>query len=151
MSSDVQSSGCCVMFLYYFYSWHKPGNSYIIMTMLKVYIKKSILLKLTSKLLAVCDFRYRQYILESLKFYKNFNILTKYTDFFLMQHNGYTLKHPIVYFSNIIKIICNHIGGVMVSVIASSAVDRGFEPWSGEIKDYKIGISFFFAKHAAKT
>jgi signal recognition particle receptor subunit beta len=30
----------------------------------------------------------------------------------------------------------NHIGGIMVSVLASSAVDRGFEPWSGhELRD----------------
>jgi hypothetical protein len=37
----------------------------------------------------------------------------------------------------------------MVSVFASSAVDRGFEPWSGKIKDYKIGICCFSAKNAA--
>ena len=40
-------------------------------------------------------------------------------------------------------------GGVMVSVLASSAVDRGFEPRSGQTKDYKIGICCFSAKHAA--
>ena len=28
----------------------------------------------------------------------------------------------------------------MISVLASSAVDRGFERWWGHIKDYKIGI-----------
>jgi hypothetical protein len=37
----------------------------------------------------------------------------------------------------------------MVSVIVSSAVDRGFEPRSGQTKDYKIGICCFSAKHAA--
>ena len=37
----------------------------------------------------------------------------------------------------------------MVSVLASSAVDRGFEHWSGQSKDYKIGICCFSAKHAA--
>jgi hypothetical protein len=37
----------------------------------------------------------------------------------------------------------------MVSVIALSAVDRGFEPRSGQTKDYKIGICCFFAKHTA--
>jgi hypothetical protein len=37
----------------------------------------------------------------------------------------------------------------MVSVLASSAVDRGFEHWSGQTKDYKIGICFFTAKYAA--
>ena len=41
----------------------------------------------------------------------------------------------------------NCICGVMVSVLASSAVDRGFEPWSGQSKDY-IGICCFSAKHA---
>ena len=30
----------------------------------------------------------------------------------------------------------NRIGGVMVRVLASSAVDRGFEPRSGHTKDY---------------
>ena len=37
----------------------------------------------------------------------------------------------------------------MVSVLASSVVDRGFEPRSGQSKDYKIGICCFSAKHAA--
>ena len=46
-------------------------------------------------------------------------------------------------------IMSNCIGGVMVSVLASSAVDLGFEPQSGQTKDYKIGICCFSAKHAA--
>ena len=37
----------------------------------------------------------------------------------------------------------------MVSVLASSAIDRGFEPPSGQTKDYKIGICCLSAKHAA--
>ena len=37
----------------------------------------------------------------------------------------------------------------MVSVLASSAVDRRFKSRSGQAKDYKIGICYFFAKHAA--
>jgi hypothetical protein len=37
----------------------------------------------------------------------------------------------------------------MVGVLASSAVDCGFEPWSGQTKDYKIGICYFSVKHAA--
>ena len=37
----------------------------------------------------------------------------------------------------------------MVSVPASSAVDRGFEPRSGQTKGYKIGICCFSAKGAA--
>ena len=37
----------------------------------------------------------------------------------------------------------------MVSMLAFSVIDRGFEPRSGQSKDYKIGICCFFAKHAA--
>jgi hypothetical protein len=37
----------------------------------------------------------------------------------------------------------------MVSVLASSVVDRGFEPRLGQTKDYKIGICCFSAKHVA--
>ena len=40
------------------------------------------------------------------------------------------------------------ISGVMVSVLASSAIDRGFDRRSGQTKDYEIGICCFFAKHA---
>ena len=43
----------------------------------------------------------------------------------------------------------NRIGGGMVSVLASSVVDRGFESRSGQTKDFKIGICCFSAKHAA--
>ena len=37
--------------------------------------------------------------------------------------------------------------GVMVSMLTSSAADRGFEPRSGQTKNYKIGICCFSAKH----
>jgi hypothetical protein len=37
----------------------------------------------------------------------------------------------------------------MVSMLTSSAVDRGLESRSGQTKDYKIGICCFSAKHAA--
>ena len=37
----------------------------------------------------------------------------------------------------------------MVSVFASSAVDREFESRSGHTKDNKIGICYFSTKHAA--
>ena len=36
----------------------------------------------------------------------------------------------------------------MVSLLASNVVDSGFEPRSGQVKDYKIGIWCFSAKHA---
>jgi hypothetical protein len=41
------------------------------------------------------------------------------------------------------------IGGVMVCVLDSSAVDRGFEPRSGQSKDDKTGICCFSAKQAS--
>ena len=43
----------------------------------------------------------------------------------------------------------HRIGGIIVSVLASSVVDRGLDPSSGQTKDYKIGICYFSAKHAA--
>jgi hypothetical protein len=39
----------------------------------------------------------------------------------------------------------------MVSVLASSAVERVFEPRSGQTKDYKIGICCFSTKHARRN
>ena len=44
----------------------------------------------------------------------------------------------------------NHIGGVIVSVLISSAVDRGvYGLRSSQDKAYTIGICSFSAKHAA--
>jgi hypothetical protein len=43
----------------------------------------------------------------------------------------------------------NSIVGVMVRVLASSAVDHGFESRLGQTKDNKIGIYCFSAKQAA--
>jgi hypothetical protein len=43
----------------------------------------------------------------------------------------------------------NNIGGVMVSALALSVVDRGFKPRSGQTKDHKIGICYFSTKQAA--
>jgi hypothetical protein len=36
----------------------------------------------------------------------------------------------------------------MVSVLVSSVVDHGFEPLSGQTKDYEIGMCCFSGKHA---
>jgi len=40
----------------------------------------------------------------------------------------------------------NCIGGVMVSMFASSVVDHELDLWSGQTKDYKIGIYCLSAK-----
>ena len=51
-------------------------------------------------------------------------------------------------FNNILA-ISNRIRGVMVSVLPSSTVYRGFEPRSGQTKEYEIGIWCFSAMHTA--
>ena len=43
----------------------------------------------------------------------------------------------------------NRIGGVMICVLASIAVDREFEPQSGQTKDYDNGICCFSANRVA--
>ena len=42
----------------------------------------------------------------------------------------------------------DHIGGVMVGMITSSAIEYGFETWSGQIKNYKIGFCSIVSNHA---
>ena len=37
----------------------------------------------------------------------------------------------------------------MVSMLASSVIDRGFDTWPCQTKDYTFGICCFSAKHAA--
>jgi hypothetical protein len=39
---------------------------------------------------------------------------------------------------------------LMVSILTSNAVDCGFEPRSGQTKDYKIGMCYFSSKHKTK-
>jgi hypothetical protein len=43
----------------------------------------------------------------------------------------------------------HHIDDIMVSVLASSAVERGLKHRSRQTKDYKIGICCFSVKKAA--
>ena len=45
------------------------------------------------------------------------------------------------------SLLLNHIGSIIVSMLASSAVDLRFKTWSGQTKDYKMGICCLFAKH----
>jgi hypothetical protein len=48
-------------------------------------------------------------------------------------------------------VLFNCMGGVMVSMLARSAVDRGFEPRSGQTKTIKLEFAtlYFSAKHTA--
>jgi hypothetical protein len=43
----------------------------------------------------------------------------------------------------------DRINGVMVNMLASSSVCRGFESLSGQTENYKIGMCCFSTKHAA--
>jgi hypothetical protein len=43
----------------------------------------------------------------------------------------------------------NSVGGVLVSVLSSSAEDRGFDSRSGQTKDYQIGICCSTANHTS--
>jgi len=42
-----------------------------------------------------------------------------------------------------------HHTDVMVSMLTSSAIDRGFRPWLGQSKNCKIGICCFSVKDAS--
>ena len=80
----------------------------------------------------------------------------------LVTYNDIIISHlinvQIFFFNFVIFFGYNHqiiifkkrIGGVMVSVLASSPFDRGVESSTGETKVNEIGIDcFFFSKHAA--
>ena len=54
-----------------------------------------------------------------------------------------------IFYTNTFLVSYTDYGGVSVSFLASSAVDRGFEPRLGQTKDSKIGICCYSAKHAA--
>ena len=56
------------------------------------------------------------------------------------------IKHHISW--DTFPITDNLISGIMVNVLASSVVDRGFKPRSGQTKNYKIGVCCFPTKHA---
>ena len=79
--------------------------------------------------------------------YYNGNILleTGYGKISLEILNSFVIVSITIYYCNCM----NHISGEIVSVLASSAVDRGFEPRSGQTKAYEIDICCFSAKHAA--
>ena len=64
--------------------------------------------------------------------------------FFFIYRDEY-ITHESFSFKIILRSPWNRIGGVMVSVLASSVVDRGFDPRSGQTKDYNIGICFCFS------
>ena len=60
----------------------------------------------------------------------------------------YCLKEHITCYHIVLK-NTYRIGGVMISVLDLSTVDRGFEPRLGQTTDYGIGICCFSAKHTS--
>jgi len=57
--------------------------------------------------------------------------------------NVYWCPTRLPYQMMFVSCICD----IMVSVLSSSAVDRGLENRSGQTKDYEIGIYCFSANH----
>ena len=70
---------------------------------------------------------------------------------------GTAMKAPFLFFVSKCSVgqslmfisFLNRIGGVMVSVLASSVVDLGIEPRLSQTKDYQIGFCCISAKHTA--
>ena len=70
---------------------------------------------------------------------------------------GTAMKAPFLFFVSKCSVgqslmfisFLNRIGGVMVSVLASSVVDLGIEPRFSQTKDYQIGFCCISAKHTA--
>ena len=75
-------------------------------------------------------------------------LLPSYFKIFIKKKSILTVILQMLKLGNTIC-LTNRIDSVMVSVLDSSAVDRGFEPLSGQTKDFKIGICFLPTKHAA--
>jgi hypothetical protein len=59
------------------------------------------------------------------------------------------LMTRLIFLDILCQYLRNHLGSVMVSVLASSSVDRGFDPRLGLTKDYTIGIRCFSAMNTA--
>jgi hypothetical protein len=64
-------------------------------------------------------------------------------------HHTLSLHIHILTLTHFFVFKWNSIGGVIVIVLASSVVERGFVPRSYQTKEYEIGICCFSAKHAA--
>ena len=89
-----------------------------------------------------------------MKLFQKSVVICKWKYFRHCRSNIKINMHNIICFSmiDIAEILFTHfwldrIGGVMVIVLASSVIDCGFEPRSGQTKDYDIGICCFSAKH----
>ena len=65
----------------------------------------------------------------------------------LYQHLMYVMA--TYYNNNISFIYIMTLGGIMIIMLASSAVNRGFDPQAGPINDNKIGTCCISAKHTA--
>ena len=71
------------------------------------------------------------HLTQSAGYYKHYS-----SAFIIIDNNNFKLQYI-----NTMLIINNCIGGIMVSVLTSSLVDRGFEPMPGQTMDYRICIS----------
>jgi hypothetical protein len=95
---------------------------------------------------------YLQRLYQLLSGYINYSAVISITQRLYQLLSGYINYSEVISITQRLYqllIYMNHFGGVMVIVLASSAVDREFEPRSGQTKHYQIGIFCFSTKHAA--
>jgi hypothetical protein len=81
--------------------------------------------------------------------YRNHNINMNITKAYSVNaHNllNLDMKVDVHIYSYVLGLLCLT---PLSTMLTSSAVDRGFEPRSGQTKDFKIGICCFPAKHHA--
>ena len=69
---------------------------------------------------------------------------------FLFLYDHITFVVVVLCYWSVDKMVSYLIGGVMVSILTSSVVDREFEPQSGQTKDYNIGMCCFSTIKACK-
>ena len=74
-------------------------------------------------------------------------IILSYWFFFFLLNGINALYITYIYLALIT--IMKHVGGNMIIVIASSALDRGFDKQSRQTNDYHIGMCCLSAKHTS--
>jgi GTPase SAR1 family protein len=66
-------------------------------------------------------------------------VFDNYSANVMVEHLLSEIKGSLLVIKHLTMMMSNRIGDIMVSVLASSAVDRGFKSGSGETKNYEIG------------
>ena len=105
---------------------------------------QNIQLQLLHNILPVNSFIYQRGLWEAKLCCIYFGIVNRFNIFASLFNMFYWFVIFLLY-----QELKNWIGDVMVSLLASSVVDRGFQPRSGQTKNNEIGCYCFSAKYAA--